>query len=65
MVEAGNRKLSDISFEDIVSLLNEEPDLRRAVIRFLGEKHADDFSLLVRVAVQVRSDEPQKTDRQR
>jgi hypothetical protein len=60
MVEAGNRRLSDISFEDITELFEEQPDLRRAVIRHLGEKYANDFSMFVRVAVHPTSDEPKK-----
>jgi hypothetical protein len=57
MVEAGNRKLSDISFEDITELLDEQHDLRRAVIRYLGERHAQDFSVFVQIHVRPTSGE--------
>jgi hypothetical protein len=43
MVEAGNRKLSDITFEDIVDLLSTKKSLRTAVIRHLVQNHANDF----------------------
>lgn len=60
MVDAGSRRLSDITFEDVTDLLEEQPELRTAVIRHLAAEHGRDLVRFVRVVAEPSPEEPEE-----
>lgn len=49
VVASGGTKLSELTFEDIRSVLSKNRNLRSAVIRLLAEKHTRELLRVVKI----------------
>ena len=55
MVLIGSKKLAGLSFEDLTKVLDEDKEIRAALIRHLAKDHAEDFLTHVNVNAKVLS----------
>jgi hypothetical protein len=58
MVQAGSRKLSEITFEDVCEILADEPETRAAVIRHLAKDYEVEFLSHVKIATNLDPADP-------